>query len=60
MADFCYSCYRTVLEGARGRGELVLSKELELCEGCGRLEPVVLCTRTGLSLWLGKLLCKKK
>lgn len=38
MAEFCAECARKVL-GLRG--EFVMSKESDLCEGCGELKRVV-------------------
>ncbi|MBQ9980631.1 MAG: hypothetical protein IJP23_06195, partial [Oscillospiraceae bacterium] len=45
MAEFCVDC-RNKLNGTDvPRGEYVLSKELELCEGCGQMKNVVLAER---------------
>lgn len=41
MAEFCLECLRE-LDGINYRkGEFVLSRELELCEGCGQWKRVV-------------------
>ena len=42
MAEFCLACYQRILKGREAERQLVLSKDLELCEGCGAYEPVVL------------------
>jgi hypothetical protein len=42
MAEFCYECYKKILKGDREKDELVISKYLDLCEGCGKYKPVVI------------------
>ena len=41
MAEFCYDCYKKELGGKRDKRELVISRELELCEGCSKQKRVV-------------------
>jgi|GEM_PF-2170985 hypothetical protein len=45
MAEFCRTCYKKVLKGTEPERHLVLSKDLELCEGCGEQKPVVVRVR---------------
>ena len=42
MAEFCKDCYVRVC-GGREDDPVILSDELELCEGCGEYKPVVVC-----------------
>lgn len=49
MAEFCLECFNEYVlpDGYRKRKEkdVTLSKELELCEGCGELKHVVVYDR---------------
>ena len=45
MAEFCRSCYKKVLKENTTGKALVMSKDLELCEGCGAYRHVVVCLR---------------
>lgn len=50
MAEFCLDCLRK-LDGKPYKPEkLVISKDLELCEGCGQWRHVVVARRTSLHL----------
>lgn len=40
MAEFCRECYVRIC-GGREDDPLVMSSEPDLCEGCGRVLPVV-------------------
>ena len=41
MAEFCAECWKQLNDSEEGTESLILSKKPELCEGCGRLRPVV-------------------
>ena len=45
MAEFCYECAKKYLGIS---GKVVLSRDLELCEGCGEYKQVVVKTNPGL------------
>ena len=51
MAEYCKSCAAKYL-GIEGK--VVLSKELDLCEGCGQLKRVVVRRPTPLDILLGR------
>lgn len=44
MAEYCFDCWKQ-LHGRVGKGDVVLSKELDLCEGCGEWKHVVVSFR---------------
>ena len=60
MAEFCLDCLRK-LDGVNyQREEFVLSRELELCEGCGQWKRVVIAERAYLPFaalvdWIGEV-----
>lgn len=41
MADYCFECWNKLNNGTCKRGEYVLSKEVDLCEGCGEYKRVI-------------------
>lgn len=49
MAEFCLECFNEYVlpDGYRKRREkdVTLSREPELCEGCGKIKPVVILDR---------------
>ncbi|MCL2082790.1 MAG: hypothetical protein FWH04_06115 [Oscillospiraceae bacterium] len=42
MAEFCHKCYKKELGGIKELKGVVLSKCLELCEGCGEYKNIVI------------------
>ncbi len=42
MAEFCLDCWNRINGTKDTREEWVLSKELDLCEGCGEWKQIVL------------------
>lgn len=46
MAEFCLECWNRMNEINDSPKKYVLSKELELCEGCGEWKTVVIAERT--------------
>ena len=47
MAEFCLECWNRINETSLGKGEVVISKDLDLCEGCGERKPVIVKMRLG-------------
>ena len=49
MAEFCLDCYNKYClpEGykPRTKKQVVLDRELDLCEGCGEMKRTVICER---------------
>ena len=49
MAEFCLECYnKYCLPGGykpRTKKQVVLGRELDLCEGCGEMKRTVICER---------------
>ena len=41
MAEFCYDCYKNILKGEKDKRKLIISKDLDICEGCGEFKPVI-------------------
>ena len=41
MADYCFKCWNKLNSGDCRRGDYVLSKEEDICEGCGEYKQVV-------------------
>ena len=42
MAEFCKECFKRCIEPGALDEHMVISEELDLCEGCGAMKPVVL------------------
>lgn len=62
MAEFCLDGWNQINESQDTEKDWVLSKEPELCEGCGKYVPVIVRKRKGLSMfqfWCKEKLCKK-
>ena len=47
MAKFCLDCWNKLNNTKHKASKYVISKELELCEGCGEMKNVVVCERRG-------------
>ena len=45
MAEFCLDCWNRINGTNDGKMKYVLSKDLDLCEGCGELKPVIVAER---------------
>jgi len=41
MAEFCLDCWNELNHTCCTERDVVISREPELCEGCGRLRPVI-------------------
>ena len=51
MAEFCLDCWNKLNDSAYTERDLVLSKELELCEGCGAWKQVIVRQRRAKLLY---------
>ncbi len=52
MAEFCLECWNKMNKTKKTKKEVVLSKEKDLCEGCGTFKPVVVKERHALFFFL--------
>ena len=41
MAEFCFECLNEMLDYEEKKEDYVLSRQLDLCEGCGEMKRVV-------------------
>ena len=41
MAEFCYECWKMIYKRNEPMEECIISKHLELCEGCGEYKQIV-------------------
>lgn len=48
MAEFCYKCFCDFWETEPKKAELVFSKNIDLCEGCGKYKKIVIAYKTDL------------
>ena len=51
MAEFCLECWRKMNKGRYDNTRYVLSKELDLCEGCGKWKHVIIMERNAYYMW---------
>lgn len=42
MAEFCLNCWNKIMGTKDPPGKYIISRELDLCEGCGEWKPVVI------------------
>ena len=45
MAEFCLECWNKINESNDGKRKYILSKDLDLCEGCGEYKYVIVMER---------------
>ena len=45
MAEFCLDCWNEMNNCDDSKTKYVLSRHLELCEGCGKLKPIIIMER---------------
>ena len=45
MAEFCLECWNKINEMECDERKYIISKDLGLCEGCGKLKPVIIMER---------------
>lgn len=50
MAEFCLECWNKMNGTRHSKRKYVLSKDLDLCEGCGEFKHVVIMERTGYNM----------
>ena len=48
MAEFCLTCLNKVSGTSYTEADFLLSREVDLCENCGKMVPVVVRRRTRL------------
>lgn len=53
MAEFCKDCYIAICGGSEN-DKIKLSKELDLCEGCGEYKRVVVSVRPTFKSFIGE------
>ena len=51
MAEFCLSCWNRINRAKSTERDWVLSKELDLCEGCGKWKAVIVRRRRAKLLY---------
>ena len=51
MAEFCLPCWNKLNGAELTKWDVVLSRELDLCEGCGQWVRVIVCFR-GIWRWI--------
>lgn len=56
MAEFCYVCSKKILRGKKSQYDLLISKDLDLCEGCGEYKQVVIRYKSFIEILIYKLL----
>ena len=56
MDSFCLDCRNIINETEDSPKKYIISKDLDLCEGCGELKPVIVSERKFYCL--NKLLCR--
>ena len=42
MAEFCLECWNKINGTEGNERKYIISKDLDLCEGCGELKPVII------------------
>lgn len=47
MAEFCLDCWNELNGTNYSKRKYVVSKDLDLCEGCGEWKHVIICQRKG-------------
>ena len=45
MADFCLKCWNRINKTEYSEKKYIISKDLDLCEGCGKMKPVIIMDR---------------
>jgi len=45
MAEFCLNCWNKLNKSGDSKKKYILSKNLDLCEGCGECKPVIIMER---------------
>jgi len=51
MAEFCFESFIKYFDEKAEKSDLVISKDLDLCEGCAEYKRVVVCYRKSTSLF---------
>ncbi len=45
MAEFCLDCWNKINEAKESKRKYIFSKDLDLCEGCGKWKSVIVMSR---------------
>ena len=45
MAEICLDCWNKINESADSKKKYILSKDFDLCDGCGEWKPVIIMER---------------
>lgn len=56
MAEFCLNCWNKMNGRSDSSNKYFLSKDLELCEGCGKWTHVIIMERTYCDQYTAKLI----
>lgn len=54
MAEFCYKCYLDIFKGNKTEDKLVFLKDLDFCEGCSKMKPIVVWYKSGVEIFIFK------
>lgn len=58
MAEYCLDCWNKINDTNDPAKDYIISKEPDLCEGCGQMKPVVIMRRADYSpKWINRILC---
>ena len=57
MAEFCLDCWNEINETGHSKKKYVLSKKLDLCEGCGELKHVIAMEKKACFILPIKIIC---
>ena len=59
MAEFCKDCAKNILKiSEKDLAYAIFSDDLDICEGCGRMKPVLITTHPTLGARLYNIGCK--
>jgi len=62
MAEFCLDCWNKLMETNDPPEKYIISRDLDLCEGCGEMKPVIIAIRKRYIIkeWLADMRSRKK
>ena len=62
MAEFCLSCWNKLMETDDPPKKYIISRDLELCEGCGEGKTVIIRVkrRYGCAEWFCEIISRRK
>ena len=61
MSEYCLDCWNEINETNDPKEKYILSKELDLCEGCGEWKPVIIRANSLYCLveWVREMISRK-